>query len=49
LLENSAYKITPFDGENNDGPLKNAQPGFNSSFFLKALFWKALDEIYQMM
>ena len=29
MLENSAYKITPLDGKNNDGSLKNAQPRFN--------------------
>ena len=29
LLENSAYKITPLEGKNIDGPLKNVQPGFN--------------------
>ena len=29
LLKNSAFKITPLDGKNDDDPLKNAQPGFN--------------------
>ena len=33
LSENSAYKITPLEGKNTDGPLKNAQLGFNCIFF----------------
>ena len=36
LLENSAYKITPLDSKNNNGPLKNAQPGFNCELFSHA-------------
>ena len=33
LLEITAYKITPLEGKNIDGPLKNAQPGFNCILF----------------